>query len=118
MTDVRLAEHVDVVIRDQPAAIESLVDDDRILVRLRVEIPLEVIVSLSRCVRHIDVRHAPVGRLGHSCGHNELDPPVSIEVEQGEPSSSAGPVSLRRRGAFVLFARSARQCKSRSATLR
>ena len=57
----RTAKNIDVVVGRLTAAVEPLVDDDRFLVGLRVEVALEVGVPLRGCVRHINIRHATAG---------------------------------------------------------
>ena len=64
VADHRTAEDVDVVVGHAAAAVVALVDDDRLAVGLREEVALEVGVAGAGGVRHIDVRDAPVRRLG------------------------------------------------------
>ena len=61
VADERPAQHVDVVVRDLAAAVEALVDDDGVLVRLRIEVALEIGVAGLGGVGHVDVRDAPAG---------------------------------------------------------
>src|SRR5262249_5904615 len=52
------AENIDVIIRNRASPIESLIDDDGVLVRLRVEVTFEVVVSGRRSIGHVDIGHA------------------------------------------------------------
>ena len=58
-----LSQEIDVVVGDLPAAVEPLVDDERILVDLREEVALEVGQALEGGVRHVDVADLAVRRL-------------------------------------------------------
>ena len=63
VADQRPAEQLDVIVGHLAAAVEPLVDDDRFLVRLREEVSLEVFISRSRRVGHVDVRDPALGPL-------------------------------------------------------
>ena len=53
----------DVVVGHLAAAVEPLVDDDRLLVGLREEVALEVFIPRSGRVGHVDVGDAALGPL-------------------------------------------------------
>ena len=54
---------LDVVVGHLAAAVEPLVDDDRLLVGLREEVALEVGVARAGRVGHVDVGDPPLGPL-------------------------------------------------------
>ena len=77
--DFLLLQNLDVVIGHAAAAIETLVDDDGLLVRLREEIALEVSVAQARRIGHVHIRHLAIGgRI--DLAHIAFDP---IAVAQG-----------------------------------
>src|SRR5439155_25196691 len=49
---------------DEAAAVEALVDDDPVLVDLRVVLLGELLDAVDRGAGHVDISHLPVGRLG------------------------------------------------------
>ena len=59
----RSAKYVDVEVSDLSATVVALIDDDRVLVGLGVEVSAEVIVPRPCCVGHIYVGHPFVGCL-------------------------------------------------------
>ena len=57
----RTPQDIDRVVGERAAAVEALVDDDRVLVRLGIEVALEGFVACAGGIRHVHVRHAAAG---------------------------------------------------------
>ena len=121
VADERPAQDVDVVVGDLAAAVEALVDDDRVLVRLREEVALEVGVARAGGVGHVDVGDAPAGGLV-DLAQVALDPVAVAQRQLARDRhdlhrARAGAVGVRadgrsRRSCPTVFSNSAVQVRS------
>ena len=59
----RAIEQLDEAVRDLPAAVPALVDDQRLLAHLADELPHKIVLAVDARVRHVDIADAAAGLL-------------------------------------------------------
>ena len=85
-------EHVDHVVGDEAALVAALVEHQRLLVELRVEVAVEVGVARAAGVGHVDIGHLAAGEFVDlaAVGFNPVQVAQAVFVVDGDDGHVAG----------------------------